>query len=401
MELREKDEFIKEILNEIEDKRQELIETTKYIWNNPEIGYQEFKAKETLINLLEKEGFEIQRDVGMVATAFIAVKKGKGEGPRVAIMSEYDALPEIGHACGHNLFSVASIGAALGIAKVIDRIDGSVVVIGTPAEEGTVPNAGGKVVLIEEGVFDNIDAAMICHAEGRTIVERLLVASATIEVVFTGKPAHAGGSPHEGINALTAGLLAINNINAIRQQFLPRVIVNPIICEGGITANTIPDKCVMKLSIRADKRKVLLDVMKKVENCIKAGAMVTGCKYEINMEKKIYEDLIPNHELSLSFIKALDKLGVQYMEREEANYAWDAGNVSYVCPTIAPYIKIGSERLVGHTEDFKKASNSEEGFEGMIIGAKAMALTTLDYLTSPDLRKRVKEEFQKKISYEN
>ncbi|WIV13541.1 M20 family metallopeptidase [Proteiniborus sp. MB09-C3] len=398
MKLREKEQLMKEIIDEIEDKKQELIETSKYIWNNPEIGYEEFKAKDILISVLEKEGFEIQRDVGNVATAFTAVKKGKGEGPRIAIMSEYDALPEIGHACGHNLFSVASIGAALGIAKVIDKIDGSVVVIGTPAEEGIVPNSGGKAVLIEEGVFENIDAAMICHAEGRTIVERLLVASASIEVIFTGKAAHAGGPPHEWINALTAGLLTINNINAIRQQFLPRVIVNPIITEGGITVNTIPDKCVVKLSIRADRRNVLLNVMDKVENCIKAAAMVTGCNYKIDMEKRIYEDLIPNHELSLAFRNALNVLGVDYIEREEANYAWDAGNVSYVCPTIAPYIKIGSEKLVGHTEDFKKASNSEEGFEGMIIGAKAMALTTFDYLTSPDLRERAKEEFQRKIS---
>ncbi len=401
MELKEKEQLIKDILNEIEDKKQELVETSKYIWNNPEIGYQEFKAKDILINVLEKEGFEIQRDIGKVASAFSAVKNGKGKGPKVAIMSEYDALPGIGHACGHNLFSVASIGAALGISKVLDRIDGSVVVIGTPAEEATVPNAGGKAILIEEGVFDNIDAAMICHAEGRTIVERLLVAAASIDVVFTGKAAHAGGSPHEGINALTAGLLTINNINAIRQHFLPRVIVNPIITEGGVTANTIPDKCAMKLSVRADKRNVLQYVMDKVENCIKAAAMVTGCKYEIDMDRKIYEDLIPNHELSLAFRDSLNILGVDYIESEEANYAWDAGNVSYICPTIAPYIKIGSEELVGHTEDFKNASNSEEGFAGMIIGAKAMALTILDYLTSPHLRDRAKEEFKRKIASSN
>lgn len=400
MELREKERLKEEIIREIENNREELIKTTKYIWNNPEIGYQEHKAKEILVNVLEKAGFQIQREVGNVATAFVAVKNGKGKGPRVAIMSEYDALPGIGHACGHNLFSVSAIGAALGISKVIEELDGSVVVIGTPAEEGTVPNAGGKAVLIEEGVFDNIDAAMICHAEGRTIVERLLVAAASIEVVFTGRAAHAGGSPHEGINALTAGLLTINNINAIRQHFLPRVIVNPIISEGGITANTIPDKCLLKLSIRADKRNVLSAVMDKVENCIKAAALVTDCKYEIIMDKKIYEDLIPNHELSLSFREALENLGVDYIEREEANYAWDAGNVSYVCPTIAPYIKIGNENLVGHTEEFKKASNSETGFEGMIIGAKAMALTAFDYLTSPDLRERAQEEFQKKIAGE-
>lgn len=388
--------MIKEILNEIDLKKQELIDISKYIWENPELGYQEFKAKEVLTNYLEKEGFEVDRDVANIETAFMAVKNGKGKGPRIAIMSEYDALPQIGHACGHNLFSVSSIGAAVGIGKVIDKLDGSIVVVGTPAEEGTVPNAGAKAILIEKGVFDNIDAAMMCHAEGRTIVERQLVAAATSDVVFTGKPAHAGGSPHEGINALTAGVLTINNINSLRQHFLPRVIINPIITEGGVAQNTIPDKCVMKFSIRADKKVVLYDVLKTVEKCIKAAALVTGCTYKINMDNNIYEDLTPNHELSNSFKSALDILGVSYTDFESANYAWDVGNISYVCPVIAPYIKIGSESLVGHTEEFKKASNSQDGFSGMIIGAKAMALTTLDYLTSVGLRNRVQEEFNKK-----
>lgn len=387
---------IEKILEEIDNKKQELVDLSKYIWENPEIGYQEFKAKEVLTNYLEKEGFEVDRNVANIDTAFIAVKNGKGKGPRVAIMSEYDALPVIGHACGHNLFSVASIGAAVGIAKVMDKLDGSIVVIGTPAEEGTVPNAGAKAILIKEGIFEGIDAAMMCHAEGRTIVERQLVAAATVDAVFTGKPAHAGGSPHEGINALTAGVLTINNINALRQHFLPRVIVNPVITEGGVAANTIPDKCTMRFSIRADKKVLLYEVIKKVEKCIEAGAMVTGCTYNINMDNNIYEDLTPNHELSNVFKDALDILEVPYIDFESANYAWDVGNISYVCPVIAPYIKIGSEDLVGHTEEFKTASNSTEGFNGMIIGAKAMALTTLEYLSSPELRNRVQEEFNLK-----
>lgn len=398
MTLNSNDKFIKEIIQEIDQKKQELIETARYIWNNPEIGYEEFKAQEALIKILEKEGFEIQREAGDLPTAFTATKNGKGKGPKVAIMSEYDALPEIGHACGHNLFSVASIGAAIGVGKVLDRIDGSVVVVGTPAEEGTVPNAAAKAVLVEKGIFDDVDAAMMCHAEGRTIVERWLVASASIDVSFYGKAAHAGGSPHEGVNALTAGLLAINNINSIRQQFLPRTIVNPILTEGGITANTIPDKCSMKLSVRAEKRKVLYDVLEKIENCVKAASLVTGCKYEMGQSSNTYEDLIPNHELSNAFADVLDILGVEYLDKEVTNYAWDVGNVSYVCPTIGPYIKIGPENLIGHSEEFKCASNSEEGFEGMITGAKAMALTTLDYLTSPDLRERARKEFEEKIA---
>ena len=172
--------------------------------------------------------------------------------------------------------------------------------------------------------------------------------------------------------------------------------VNPIIEEGGIGANTIPDKCVLNLSVRADKKAVLNDVLAKIENCAKAGALVTGCTYECESDKEIFEDLIPNEALSQAFQNVFDELGVDYLEKEEANYAWDVGNVSYVCPTIGPYIKIGPETLVGHTDGFREASNSEEGYNGMILGAKAMALTALDYLTNEKLQKEAKEEFLKK-----
>lgn len=390
----EKDHIIEIVLKEIELQKNQLIDMSKFIWSNPEIGYQEYQASRILSESLEKQGFEVTLKAAGLDTAFVGLKKGRKDGPCVAIMSEYDALEGLGHACGHNLFSVSAIGAAIGLSKVIDEVGGSIMVLGTPAEEGTVPNAGGKIHMIEKGLFDNVNLAMICHAEGRTIIERVLSASTVIEAVFTGKAAHAGGSTHEGINALSAGVLSINNINAIRQHFLPGVIVNVIISEGGIGQNTIPDKCLLKLSVRAEKGQVLEDVLNKVINCIKAGALATDCKYEIYSPKKAYENLIPNHNLGLSFKDALDYLGVPSIQRETASYSWDAGNVSHVCPTIAPYIKIGKENLVGHTDEFREASNSEEGLEAMIIGAKAMALTAIDYLTNIELREKIEIEFK-------
>ncbi|WP_352417776.1 M20 family metallopeptidase [Proteiniborus sp.] len=392
-----KNNVFENVIGEIESKKTELINLSKFIWSNPELGYQEYKACKVLSDFLEKESFQITRKAAGLDTAFVAVRKGKKDGPCVALMSEYDALEGLGHACGHNLFSVSAVGAAFGLSKVIDEIGGSIMVLGTPAEEGTVPNAGGKIPMIEKGLFDNVDVAMICHAEGRTIIERILGASAVVEVEYTGKAAHAGGSPHEGINALSAGILAINNINALRQHFLPGAIVNVIISEGGIGQNTIPDKCVLKMSVRADKKEVLEDLLEKVNNCVKAGALATGCKYEISSPKKTYENLVPNHNLALSFKEALDYLGVPSIQSETASYGWDAGNVSHVCPTIAPYIKIGKENLVGHTDEFREASNSEEGFDGMLIGAKAMAITVIDYLTNKELREKVKTEFEAKV----
>lgn len=266
--------YVQRILSEIDNKKEELVNISQYIWDNPELGYKEVKAKQILTNYLEKQGFDVDRDILNLDTAFLAVKNARAKGPKIAIMAEYDAL---------------------------------------------------------------------------------------------------------------------------RQHFLPRVIVNPIITEGGIAQNTIPDKCSMKFSIRAEKKSELYRVLEKVEKCIEAAALVTGSSYEHNLSNYIYEDLTPNHALSNSFKANLDLLDVPYLDFESANYAWDAGNVSYVCPTIAPYIKIGPENLVGHTEDFKASSNSPEGFDGMIIGAKAMALTALDYLSSEELRKEVAEEFKLKV----
>lgn len=381
------------ILNHLDGNKDFYKDVAHYIWENPEIGYKEYKASEKLMGILEKEGFTIEKGVAGLDTAFVATKKGNGEGPTLAIMSEYDALVGIGHACGHNLFSVSSVAAAIALGKEMERLPGTLKLIGTPAEEGCVSNAGAKAIMIREGVFEGVDAAMMCHAEGRNIVRRCLVASAVLKVEFNGKAAHAGGSPHEGINALTAGMLMINNINGIRQQFLPRVSVNPVIEEGGVGANTIPDKCVLDLSVRADKKEVLKDVLQKVENCAKAAALVTGCTYECKSDKEIFEDLVPNEALSQAFQNVFDSLGVTYLEKEEANYAWDVGNVSYVCPTIGPYIKIGPETLVGHTDGFREASDSDEGYKGLILGAKAMALTGLEYLSNEKLQKEAKEEF--------
>lgn len=392
-------ERIKELKNiiceEIDNQRDEFINISTYIWENPEIGYEEYKAVEILTKKLEEEGFTIEKNVANMDTAFVAIKDSGKEGPRIGIVSEYDALPEIDHACGHNLFSVASIGAAIGLSKTINEIGGSIKVLGSPAEEGTVPNAGGKIFMVEEGLFDDVDIAMICHAEGRTIIERQLVASGVVRAIFTGKAAHAGGSPEMGINALSAAISTINNINLMRQHFVNNVVVNPIITEGGIGMNTIPDRAVVEMSVRAETRETLKHIIEIINNCIKGGAIATGCTYELDHPKETYENLISNHNLALAFKENLDLMDIPSTPSERTNYGWDIGNVSHVCPTIAPYIKIGDESLVGHTDEFREASRSESGFDGMIVAAKAMALTSLDFIVDNELRERVISEFNK------
>lgn len=383
------------VCKEIDNKREKFVDTAVYIWENPEIGYEEYKAMDILTKVLEEEGFKIEKNVAGMDTAFVAIKDSGKEGPRVGIVSEYDALPEIDHACGHNLFGVASIAAAIGLSKVIDEVGGSIKVLGSPAEEGTVPNAGGKIFMIQEGLFDDVDIAMMCHAEGRTIIERQLVASGAMKIVFKGKAAHAGGSPEMGINALSAAIGTINNINLMRQHFVNNVIVNPIITEGGIGMSTIPDKSVIEMTVRAETKEILKDVVGVINNCAKGAAIATGCSFEVEEPKLAYENLISNHNLALAFKDNLDLLGIPSIPSERTNYGWDIGNVSHICPTIAPYIKIGDESLVGHTDEFREASRSESGFDGMIVGAKAMALTSLDYIVDEEFRKKVDTEFKK------
>lgn len=393
MDLRER-ELSPILVEGVEKRREQLVGISRFIWENPEVGYKEYKACEILVSTLEENGFNITRKACGMDTAFIAQLRSTRQGPCIALLAEYDSLGDQGHACGHNLFSVAAVGSALALAEVLERIGGAVMVLGAPAEEGVVPDAGGKITMVEQGVFDNVDVAMMCHAEGRTIIERELVAATVLECTFTGKAAHAGGSPQEGINALNAGALTIMNINAYRQHLPPRVVINPVIQESSRIQNTIPERCVLSMSVRASDRNTLHNVLERIGNCIQASALATGCTVETSLRNKIYEDLLPNHHLGLAFKEALDCLGVSSIQREAANYSWDVGNVSHVCPTLAPYIKIGPESLVGHTNEFREASNSPDGYEGMIVGAKAMALTGLRYLTDITLREKVQTEFK-------
>lgn len=383
------------LIGKIEEQKEDLIGMSRTIWEHPEIGYQEFVACKTLTDYLKAHNFEVTVGINQMETAFYATYKSEKPGSKVVFMAEYDALFKIDHACGHNLFCSSAAGAAIALSSMMEELGGELVVLGTPAEEGTVPNYGSKGILAKAGYFDDADIALICHAEGEYVVERVLVASANVKASFTGKSAHAGGSPEEGINALTAGVLTVNNVNACRQHLLPGDIVNSIITEGGILANTIPDLCEMSFSIRAKTIASLDKLIDMVRRCVEASALVTGCTYTYDVPTNISEDLLPNHELGMVFAHTLENhLGVtKYKQGDIRNYAWDAGNVSYVCPVLAPYIKIGPETLVGHTVEFCDASNSEAGYAGMILAAKALAMTACEYMLSPELQAKVKEEF--------
>jgi amidohydrolase len=382
------------LFGEVEKNRDTLVTVSSRIWENPELGNQEFMAAELLCGVLEQNGFEVERKIAGMETAFIGRFQSKGKGPKIAFIAEYDALPEIGHACGHNLFCCSAVGAGVALSKSLEKTGGEVLVLGSPAEEGVVPDYGGKVTLVEAGYFKDVDCAFTAHGENETVIERSLAASMGVSVTFNGVAAHAGGSPEKGVNALTAGLLCMTNINAIRQHGLSGDIINGIVTEGGTMPNTIPERCKMSFSIRAKTRANLQRILKNLRNSIEAAVLVTGCTYEMELPKNSYDDTLSNHELGLVMAQVLDVLQVPYKQADSRSYAWDAGNVSYVCPTLAPYFKIGPESLVGHTKEFREASNSQEGREAMINAAKVMATTAFEYLSSEDLQKKVKHEFE-------
>lgn len=382
----------------IDGMAHEFVAMTSDIWSHPEIGNEEYRTSGILCDSLESHGFDVVRGICDMPTAFIA-HRGSGS-PNVYFTAEYDALPNLGHACGHNLFCCSAIAAATAYANWLEsnNLPGTATVIGGPAEEGgAVDNGGGKVPLVDSGYFADADIAMISHADGSAVIERRLNAGATLSVAFRGKPAHAGGSPEKGINALTAGMLTITNINACRQQFGPMVRVNPVIRETSDAANTIPEFCEMRINVRAYDKDEFDSVIAKVHACIKAAALVSGCSEEHRFVSHPTEDLVPNHAMGLVWRGALDELGVPATQSDERGYCWDMGNVSRVCPTLAPYLKIGPDTLVGHTPEFRECANSDLGHKAMLDAAKCMAMLAMTYESDKSFRCAVHEEFNLKF----
>lgn len=391
------EKYFETLFNTIEGHKENLITLSQTIWENPEIGHEEFMASDLLSTKLEENGFNVKRKIADMETSFIGSIKSEKPGPKVALIAEYDALPGKGHACGHNLYCCSAVGAGIALSKIINEIGGEIVVIGSPAEEGLVPNYGGKAILIKHGYFNDIDCAFSFHGENENVIERTLASSMAVKVRFKGKSAHAGGAPEKGINALTAGSLTITNVNAIRQQQIPTNVINAIMTNGGTVANTIPDTCHIAFSIRGKTISDVKKLLEDVRNCTEAAALVTGCTYEFEPPINPIEDTLSNHTLGLVMAEFLDYLKIPYKQWDSRNYAWDGGNVSYVCPFLGSYFKMGPSNIVCHTEEFLQAANSPEAHDSIITAAKAMATTACEFIISKELQEKVKYEFNNTI----
>ncbi len=384
-------QIIIDAMNENEAKFKDI---SIYIGDNPELGHEEFKACKILTDTLKEHDFHVEIGICDLPTAFKATYDSGKEGPTIGYMAEYDALPELGHACGHNLIAVMGIAAGIGLSKVLEETGGKVIVYGTPAEE----TKGGKVTMAEAGIFEELDVAMMVHPLDNYMKSGDSLAMDAIQFEFFGKSAHAAASPHLGINALDAVLHTFNSINALRQHIKPDARIHGVITEGGKAANIVPDYAVAQFYVRAGKREDVNILVEKVKKCAEGAALQTGATVKSSFYEFSYDDMITNKTLSDVFTKQLVSLGVEEIEiheQRDGSGSLDMGNVSQVVPAIHPYVKICNESYACHTHEFREAAMSEQGRDAMLLGAKSMALTGLEILTNKELLAAIKKEFAK------
>lgn len=385
--------YLKDLaLHELDKIKTELYEISDYIFHNPETSFKEYKAVEVLTSELARHGFNVEKGIAGLDTAFKASFTGKAERPNIVLLAEYDALPELGHACGHNLICTISLGAAIALSKLMQELEGTITVLGTPAEEG----GGGKAILVNHGVFSEYDAALMIHPADYTMVHDISLASQTLTLTFHGKSAHAAAFPHKGINALDGIIQTFNGINALRLHLKDEARIHGIITEGGIASNIIPELAQAVFSIRAMSRSYLDELIEKVENCARGAALATGARPEFQYQEFSYDD-VQNNEVLESLLKAnYQKLGLNVAERtlDQGIGSTDMGNVTQTLPGIHAYIGLGDD-LVTHTPGFAQVAGSEKGQEAIIQAAGALAMTVIDLLTEPELVAQMKQEFKR------
>ncbi|MBT2583511.1 M20 family metallopeptidase [Planococcus sp. ISL-109] len=386
------------ITESIENNRAQYLRISHAIHENPEIGNEEVFASDLLTGLLEEAGFQVEVGVAGHHTAFFASKKSNKPGPTIAFLAEYDALPGIGHACGHNIIGTTSVAAAIALSKTLDSTGGRVVVLGTPAEEGG-PNGSAKGSFVKHGLLEEIDAALMLHPSGNSAVTGPSLAVDPLSFHFYGKPAHAAGSPEKGINALDAVLLLFNGINALRQQLPDDARVHGIITHGGDAPNIIPEFASARFYIRGNSWKKTADTAEKVRAIAEGAALATGARVEIERFQNEVKDLVVTPALDEIVKAELETLGEEVAaSRISGLGSTDAGNISYEVPTAHGYIKIGPESLIAHTEEFREAARSKAGNEALIKGAKALANTGYRLLTEASLLEQVKQAHQQALS---
>lgn len=379
----------KTIVDAVESRRSQLTAIAEQLYQHPETGLREYRASALLTGQLAESGFSIERELAGLETAFRA-SWGTGS-PAIAILAEMDALPNLGHACGHNIIAAAATGAAIALRHALPQDTARIVVIGTPAEELGI----GKFELIRHGAFADIDFAMMIHPSSKRQVIKMFLGLARIRFTFHGRAAHAAAYPEEGINALDGVIQTFNGINAMRQHLRQDVRVHGIITEGGTAPNIIPERAACYFYVRAEDSDEVLRSLDRVQRCAQGAAEATGCRLEIDADERILAPLKINRSFSALYSEQLAYLGLEesLAPADKNKGSSDIGNVSQIVPTIHPHVPIG-DGLHIHTTEFAQATVSPQGLEAVIEGAKALALTAAGLAASSAVQEKIKKDFR-------
>ncbi|MFN8051238.1 MAG: M20 family metallopeptidase [Acidimicrobiales bacterium] len=372
------------VTERIDSLRGELLDVSHHIWEHPELCFEEHDAHDLLTGVLDRHGFAVERGACGLDTAFVGRAGDSGAGPTVAVLCEYDALPEIGHACGHNIIAAAGLGAALGAAAVADQLGGRLVVMGTPAEEG----GGGKIAMIDAGAFEGVDAALMVHPADADLNSFWAIAIHELHVEYHGLAAHAAAAPEKGRNALDAAVLGYMNIAALRQHIGGSERIHGIFTHGGDKPNIVPHRASMQWYVRSTDIESLEALKARVLDALQAGALATGCTMTYEWPNPAYEELVPSGPLDALYAANAAALGREVRPREERPEfmgSTDMGNVSHLVPSLHPMIKAAPDGVAIHTAEFATHTGGPLGDAAVIDGAIAMAHTIVDLWASPEV----------------
>lgn len=369
--------------------KQDIVDLAIFLHKNPELSGKEFLAANEITKLLMKYNFSVECGVAAMPTAFVA-RYGSAKRPCVAFCAEYDALPSIGHACGHNLIAASSVGAGIILSKSIDSNDASIVVLGTPAEE----TYGGKIKMLNVGLFNGIDVVMMSHPSDMDRRSGTSMAYKGIEVSFYGRASHAAYNPEDGINALDAAILTFNGISMLRQYLNDKVLIHGIITNGGKLPGIIPDLSQIKLYVRATNMQIVKDNIASILNIIDSAAKMVGCTYDYNYFEQGFSELITNQTLAnLYYSNYKLHAGNTIVGDAIEKISLDIGDVSHVVPCIHPYFAICETKCGLHSQEFAQAAKSPFALEQMLQVADVLAKTGWDVIRQPSLLNQIKEEF--------
>ena len=398
-----KDELANASNSAIETSKTDLFDLSKDVHAHPELNYEEYYSSDALAGFLERRDFRVERGIGGVETAFRAtIPGGAGAGPTIAVLAEYDALPEIGHGCGHNLIAMAAMGAALGLQTNAANLPGRIEIIGTPAEEG----GGGKIRLLEAGVFDGVDATLSSHPfSNRTIVpavsprgESWSLAMVGYRYLYHGRAAHAAAAPEAGVNALNAVIHLFTGIDALRQHLRDDVRIHGVITDGGTAPNVVPEFAAANFMLRSRSGQYLSDeVVGKVRQVAEGAAAMTGASLEIEEFYPFYENVQPNLTLAQAVGANLQALGVRLDDpipgRPGSGASTDFGNVSQAMPAYELRYAVSETPVASHTRDMCETAITDYALSSALQVAKALSLTTADLLRDATLVEAAKSEF--------